>query len=171
MSEKAFVGLGSNLGNGEANCVRALLLISRFASLEAVSPIYKTEPVGIEGVQPFFINAVAMIGDAPPPERFLLELQAVEKQMGRTEKGNNKPRVMDLDILFYGETVFENRSLKIPHPLAHLRRFILEPMSAIAPDFVHPVLGKTIAELLRELDETASVEMLKSEFFPFGSGG
>ncbi len=166
-----FIGLGSNLGNGEANCVRALLLISRFASVGVVSPIYKTEPDGVEGVQPFFINAVAMIGGAPPPERLLLELQAVEKQMGRTEKGNNLPRVMDLDILFHGETVLENRSLKIPHPLVHLRRFILEPMSRIAPDFVHPVLRKTIAELLGELDETASVEMLESEFFPFGSGG
>ena len=167
MSEKVFIGLGSNLGDGEANCVRALLLMSRFANVETVSPIYKTEPVGTEDKQPFFINAVAMVGSAPPPEQLLLELQAVEKQMGRTEKGNNQPRVIDLDILFHGETVVENQMLKIPHPLAHLRRFILEPMSAIAPDFVHPVLGKTIAELLGEVEDKASVEMIESRFFPF----
>lgn len=163
-----FIGLGSNLGDGEANCVRALLLVSRFASVEAVSPVYKTEPVGVGDGQPFFTNAVALIGCGHRPEKLLSELQSVEKQLGRTEKGNNRPRIIDMDILFHGETVVENRSLKIPHPLAHSRRFVLEPMNKIAPNFVHPVLGKTIAELLGALDEKTSVEMIESRFFPFG---
>ncbi len=168
MSEKIFIGIGTNLGNREANCVEALLRISRFARVEKVSPLYKTEPVGVEGDHPFFFNAVAVIEveKASAPEEFLLELQNVEKNMGRTEKGSHNPRIIDLDILLYGNTVTESENLKIPHPLMHLRRFILEPMSRVAPDFRHPVLGRTVAEMLENLKDKSSVEMWKIRFFP-----
>lgn len=166
MAEGVFIGVGTNLGDREANCVEALLRVSRFASVEKVSPLYKTEPVGVESRQPFFLNAVAMIGNAPAPEELLRELQAVEKDMGRTEKGNNKPRIIDLDILFYGDTVMKGGNLTIPHPLLYLRRFILEPISRVAPDFTHPVLGKTVREMLEKVNDEGSVELWKSRFFP-----
>ncbi len=167
MSAGVFIGIGTNLGDREANCVEALFRISRFAGIEKVSPLYKTEPVGVEGSQPFFINAVLMIGQAPPPEELLHELRKVEKEMGRTGKGKNRPRVIDLDILFHHDTVMENEEIKIPHPQAHTRRFVLEPMRQIAPGFRHPAAGKTVEEILKTLDDNGYVELWKSRFFPF----
>lgn len=166
MTEGVFIGIGTNLGDREANCVEALLRISRFASVEKVSPLYETEPVGVENSQPFFLNAVAMIGDAPAPEELLWKLQTVEKNMGRNEKGNNKARIIDLDILFHGDISMESEKLKIPHPLLYLRQFILEPMSRIAPDFIHPVLGKTVREMMESANDKTYVKMWKSRFFP-----
>ncbi len=166
MSEEVFIGIGTNLGDREANCVEALLRVSRFATVEKVSPLYETEPVGVGNRQPFFLNAVAVIGGAPAPEELLEKLQTVEKDMGRTEKGSNNPRIIDMDILFHGHTVMESENLKIPHPLAYLRRFILEPMLQVAPDFTHPVLGKTVREMLKSLNDKASVKLWKSRFFP-----
>lgn len=162
----AFIGMGTNLGDREANLVRALLLMSSFSSVLKVSPVFETEPVDVEDIQPFFLNAVAEIGDAPPPEDLLLKLQDVEKTMGRREKGGNKARIIDLDILFYGGGALETETLSIPHRLAHTRRFILEPLNFVAPDFVHPVLGKTTREMLAELEDNSGVEMVESRFFP-----
>ncbi len=166
MSEQVFIGIGTNLGDREKNCVSALRRVENFAKIIRVSALYKTEPVGVEGEQPFFINAVALVENCPPPEQLMWKLQDVEKEIGRTEKGNNKPRVMDLDILLYGDTVIDSSKLKIPHVLLCSRRFILEPLCQIAPDVRHPVSGKTVREILKVLDDKSGVEMWKTIFFP-----
>ncbi len=166
LTETVFIGIGTNLGDREANCVEALLRMSLFAGVKKVSPLYETEPVGVENRQPFFLNAVAMIEKAPAPDDLLRKLQTVEKEMGRTEKGGNKPRIMDLDILFHGNSIMESEQLKIPHPLVYLRRFMLEPMFQIAPDFIHPVLGKTVREMLGKANDKSHIQMWKSRFFP-----
>ncbi|MCY4046562.1 MAG: 2-amino-4-hydroxy-6-hydroxymethyldihydropteridine diphosphokinase [Candidatus Dadabacteria bacterium] len=163
---RIFIGIGTNLGDREANCVRALLHVSSFASVVKVSPLFETEPVGVEDEQPFFMNAVAELEGAPAPEDLLMKLQEVERAMGRREKGNNRPRIIDLDILFYGGEVIESGGLRIPHPLARERRFILEPLALIAPGFTHPETGETVAEMLAGVKDNFRVEMKESRFFP-----
>ena len=146
-----YIGIGSNLGNREENCLKALrLIISKTGSIRKQSSLHRTEPWGVED-QPEFINmAVEVETDAKP--RALLEiLKEIEREVGRAETYRWGPRVIDLDILFYDDLVTDTQDLHIPHSLMHLRGFVLKPLSEIAPDKVHPVLKKTVRELLSEI--------------------
>ena len=152
---RAYIGVGSNLGNRVENCREAIEAVSacKDCVLEAQSPFYETEPVYLED-QDWFINAAALIRTCLEPEAFLARLQAIEQRMGpRVDSPRFGPRVLDLDILFFDDLVLQGSELSVPHPRLHERRFVLKPLSDIAARFVHPVLGETVGSLLASLKD------------------
>ena len=145
------IGLGSNLGDRALNIRRALTLLARSGHfhLEKRSLLYETEPVGPP--QPDFLNGVAKGTTDLLPDGFLKLLKATEKELGREEGLRWGPRVADLDLLFYGDSVVETPSLTVPHPRLQEREFVLVPLAEIAPTWQHPKLHKSILELLEAL--------------------
>ena len=151
-----YLGLGSNLGERQYNLDRALEFLSHRLRVEKVSSVYDTEPIG-NTEQPRFLNLVCQIATSLEPIGLLTLVKGVETKMGRLPHTSNKPRPIDIDILFYGDQIVETPQLIIPHPRLTERAFVLIPLAEIAPDLVHPVSGKTIRELLQGLTETQGV--------------
>jgi len=147
----ALIGIGSNLGNREENCRNALRLISEKAgTLIKQSSMYETQPWGVKD-QPEFINMAVEIETRAEPGVLLNILKGIEHELGRKKTSRWGPRRLDLDILFYNDFVIDTPDICIPHPFMHVREFVLRPLSEIAPDKMHPVLKKTVKELLSEL--------------------
>ncbi|MFA5321430.1 MAG: 2-amino-4-hydroxy-6-hydroxymethyldihydropteridine diphosphokinase [Smithella sp.] len=157
-----YIGIGSNLGNSLKNCQDAIEKISltKGIDLKADSSFYKTEPVGIEA-QDYFINAVVEIKTTLSPQALLQELQNIENSMGRKREVKGGPRIIDLDLLFYGQNVVNEKSLIIPHPEIHKRRFVLEPLCEIASYFIHPSFGISIRGMKDRLCDNKVVEKIK----------
>jgi len=147
----AYIGLGSNMGDRAANLERATDLISQSATVLLTSSIYQTEPEGYKD-QPDFLNSVACIDTGAAAAELLKMLRSIESGMGRQRTFAGAPRVIDLDLLFYGGAIISQPGLEVPHPRMNLREFVLAPMAEIAPDFVHPVLHKSMKELLAGLE-------------------
>jgi 2-amino-4-hydroxy-6-hydroxymethyldihydropteridine diphosphokinase len=146
-----YLGVGSNLGDREANLAAAAEALS---SVEGVvltrrSRLYDTLAVGPP--QPRFLNAVWELQCALSPRQLLRSLQAVEESLGRIEKGLQLPRTVDLDVLLFGECILEDTDFQLPHAQMHTRRFVLEPLAELAPEARHPILGRTIREQLAAL--------------------
>ena len=142
----AYLCLGSNLGDREKNLTRALSLLSQEVKLEKVSSIYETEPVGYKE-QPLFLNMVCQGTTNLNPQELLSLAKAIESKMGRAPSFPNAPRPIDIDILFYDNEIITTKDLTIPHPRLTDRAFVLVPLAEIAPELVHPELGKSITEL------------------------
>jgi 2-amino-4-hydroxy-6-hydroxymethyldihydropteridine diphosphokinase len=152
----AAIALGSNLpsafGGPADNLREALRRMAALGSVTAVSSFHTTEPVGYVD-QPQFVNAAALLETSLSPLELLHGLLAIEHAMGRDRakvpaKG---PRVIDLDLLLFGDLVMQSEELTLPHPAMHGRRFVLEPLAEIAPEMVHPGLGKSVREMLGQL--------------------
>jgi len=157
-----YIGIGANLGDSLKNCRHAVEMLSRVkgVELETVSSYYRTEPVGLEN-QNFFINAVAEIRTVLDARGLLHALQNIEKEMGRKRGVKGGPRMIDLDILFYGQNVIDRQDLKVPHPELHKRRFVLEPLCEIASFFIHPSFGVSVRGLNDRLDDSKIVEKVE----------
>jgi len=162
MRSRVFISIGSNLGERLDNCQRAVATLTAPGAgvgLVRVSPYYETEPWGRPDQGPF-VNVVVEVETALAPQELLKRTREVEAALGRTRGERWGPRVIDLDIVFYGDYVMDEPGLVIPHPHAHERAFVLAPISDIAPEFVHPVLDKSVSELLRSLEDKGAVRRL-----------
>lgn len=155
----AYIGIGSNLGDRAGNLVYAVRgLIEASFLVTKLSPVYETEPLGIETELPF-LNMVAEIrSEAVTPSQMMARLLRIEYLLGRTDKSQKKPRTIDLDLLFFGAVHTDSPFLTVPHPRLHQRKFVLVPLNEIAPHFVHPTLGKEIRTLLHDCEDVSSVE-------------
>lgn len=146
-----YLALGTNLGDRLANLQAALAAFPPVVTVLERSPIYETEPWGVTD-QPGFLNMVIKGETRLSPRNLLKYLKLLEGRLGRLPSIRNGPRKIDIDILFYADVLLATPTLTIPHPGLHERAFVLVPLAHLAPGLVHPVFGKTILQLLAEVD-------------------
>lgn len=148
-----YIGLGSNLGDRQANLRRALAMLVESPQLEVrrISSFLDNPAVGEQENAPNFLNAVAEAKTSLSARALLDRLMEIEQAMGRVRIERWEPRVIDLDLLLYGESIISNNTLIVPHPMMHERRFVLQPLAEIAPTAMHPVLQANAADMLRRL--------------------
>ena len=151
----AYLSLGSNVGDREANMRDAIARLGAAGRVVAVSSFYETEPVEFTR-QPWFLNSALTLETSQTPQQLMSTILRIEEEMGRRRVQKKGPRSIDVDILLLvtGQTddiIVDSSELTIPHPAMHLRRFVLEPLAEIVPKLVHPILKKTIRELLDAL--------------------
>ncbi|RMG72966.1 MAG: 2-amino-4-hydroxy-6-hydroxymethyldihydropteridine diphosphokinase [Nitrospirae bacterium] len=156
-----YIGVGSNLGDRRNNCQSAVRQLKHNGiEVIKVSPVYETEPWGVKE-QPPFLNLAIHCRTSLPPEELLRRLKDIEKQLGRESTYHWGPRTIDLDILFYGDRIVNQKELVIPHPHIAQRLFVLKPLSDIAPFLIHPVLNRTILELLQEFKDKQAIHQVE----------
>lgn len=156
---QAFIGLGSNLGDGRSNLLQAWKLLQQMAGTGlALSSPFLTEPVGMESAN-LFTNAVGILQTSLSPRELLRIMLAVEAEMGR-DRQKGKDRIVDLDLLYYDDKIMKENFLILPHPEIENRLFVLAPLNEIAPDYVHPVLQQTTGQLLLKQQYNSSVERI-----------
>jgi len=163
MPQRVFIGIGSNLGDRKTHYYEALERVANLPQTRIVkeSSLYESEPLG--DAKNWYVNGVIEIETEFTPEQLLRRLKAIERAMGRKKKAQAKKwasRTIDLDILLFGNQVVDTRSLKIPHPELHNRRFVLLPLSELAPNLTHPRFGVTISKLLVALKNDKKVMLI-----------
>jgi 2-amino-4-hydroxy-6-hydroxymethyldihydropteridine diphosphokinase len=162
----AYLSLGSNIGDREANLRDALARLGAAGRVIAVSSFYETEPVEFTR-QPWFLNGAVALETSQTPQQLMTAILRIEQEMGRQRGQKKGPRSIDIDILLFAidgkeDTILDSQELTIPHPAMHQRGFVLEPLAEIAPDAVHPVLKKTIRELREALPAGQAVRKTKT---------
>ena len=146
MKKTVYLSLGSNVGDRKANLDSAIEKLGRVGKVVAVSAYYETEPVEVRQ-QPWFLNCAVRLETELMPRQLLGRVLDLEQEMGRKRVQPKGPRVIDIDILLFGNSIVEMKGLTIPHPALHERRFVLEPLAEIAPDVRHPVTKRSVREL------------------------
>ena len=156
--QQAFIGLGSNLGDGQGNLIAAWQCLGEVTgiSLVRLSSPYRTEPVGMN-TDHWFTNAVGEITTTLSPAELLAAMLAIEAEMGR-DRTLTQDRPVDLDLLYYGDMMIQSLALIVPHPRITERLFVLAPLAELAPEHVHPRLGRTSLELCGKLRDQARVK-------------
>ena len=149
-----YIGLGSNLGDRSKNLSGAVERLSSVGTVTAVSSIYETKPWGVEGYQPRYLNQAAAVDTSMDALDVVTELLSIEYSLGRAREEKNASRTLDLDLLLHGDSVMNASGVSVPHPRLHERAFVLIPLVEIAPDIVHPILDRSIAELAAESDRS-----------------
>lgn len=163
----AWIGLGSNLpspaGPPAETIEAALLALETIGEVTARSSLYETAPVGMTN-QPAFVNAIAVLKSTDSPEALLEKLLAIERDFGRDRRNSppKGPRTLDLDLLLVDDLIVNTASLSLPHPALAERRFVLVPLAEIAPELWHPVLHKTMRDLLADLPNDDAVRILRA---------
>jgi 2-amino-4-hydroxy-6-hydroxymethyldihydropteridine diphosphokinase len=160
----AYIGVGSNMGDPLNNCRKSIDMIDHIDGCQVTdtSPFYRTEPVG-DTTQDWYVNGAIKVETTLEPGELLRSLMSIEADMGRVRHRKWESRIIDLDILLYGNEVIETNELVVPHPLMHQRRFVLMPMGRLDPERIHPVLKKSMAELVDDLIPEGQAVVLLSE--------
>lgn len=159
---KVFLSIGSNEGNRLKNILLSIMKISQLEDtyIENISSVYESEPYGVKE-QNSFLNLVILIQTKLSPRELFENLKMIENDIGRIDRGHWQPREIDIDILFYDKLIMKEENLQIPHADLHNRIFVLEPFCEIEPEFIHPVLGKSIKELFLQLEKKDQIIKLK----------
>jgi 2-amino-4-hydroxy-6-hydroxymethyldihydropteridine diphosphokinase len=158
MHNRVYLSLGSNVGDRASNLNTAIDRLRALSEVVAISSFYETEPVEF-AAQPWFLNCAVALDTDKTPEQLLAGILVIEQQLGRRRAQKKGPRMIDIDILLFGNSIVKGPGLTIPHPAIHERRFVLEPLAAIAPDVRHPVFKRTIQELRDALPPGQAVKL------------
>lgn len=169
MHKIVYLSLGSNLGDRAANLQSAIDRLASLGEVVAVSSFYETEPVELTA-QPWFLNCAVKLDTEKMPRQLIAGILAIEQGMGRQRKQKNGPRIIDIDILLFGSSIIELPSLTVPHPKMHQRRFVLEPLTEIAPDARHPVFNRKVKELRDALPPGQTVRKVCGSDIPVRRG-
>jgi 2-amino-4-hydroxy-6-hydroxymethyldihydropteridine diphosphokinase len=156
----AYLAIGSNLGDRIGNLRRAVAMLAPEIALVAASPLYETAPAYVVD-QPRFVNGALKVETALGPAALLKKLKDIEQAVGRQPGLRYGPRIVDLDILFHGDTVLADAALEIPHPRLAERLFVLRPLSDIAPGLMHPVLHRTVGQLHAALPDDPAMKRMR----------
>ncbi len=156
---EVMIALGANIGDPIAQLQRAVESLGQVVEVQQISSLYRTAPEGVHD-QPDFHNLVLTARSTLEPLRLLQEAMRIEAEIGRVRSYRNAPRPIDIDLIDVGGTILTSPTLTLPHPRMHLRAFVLVPLVEVAPDWRHPVLQRTAAELLALLPDNGGVERL-----------
>jgi 2-amino-4-hydroxy-6-hydroxymethyldihydropteridine diphosphokinase len=156
---KVYLALGSNLGDKMGNLASAVERLSRKIKVKKLSSVYETKPMYIEE-QPLFLNAVLSASTTLAPSELLHFIKGIESELGRQPSFRNAPRLIDIDILFYGDRIIDTLELTIPHTHIAERAFVLVPLAEIAPEMVHPLTHKKVKDLLSAVDGLSGVKKI-----------
>lgn len=162
MRKTVYLSLGSNVGDRQGNLNAAIDDLGKLGEIKAVSSLYETEPVDFTA-QPWFLNCAVELETELMPRQFMARVLAIEQRLGRRRNQPKGPRTIDIDILLFGKAVVDLPELTIPHPALHERRFVLDPLSEIAPEVRHPIFKKSIRQLREALPAGQSVRRLATK--------